>query len=646
MTKTITAALLRMRTTCNSIPTTLDGCSSNIVLVARVRHPQLPLSFYHSSMKNQRYFSTTDTTSASSSSSSNIDRLGLGSAQWRQMGKATYADVVRTALQTGITTVEAGLGPGADVALADALRQYRNQPQPNKPLPLQILWRIGYREVVELDSARLPSSSADPEDTKHDTAAESNSSTPKQASPQQQQQPLSFPKDVIVPSTLSTITTSPSNEDSDHHPLEQQIQVLHNLSPEYIQYVVSQSPLVELQQEYGPSQFQLFVMLHNPEAQLATDQQQLQDTLFHAFVTLQQLCNEGRITAFGVTSNGLCLPKTRPMHLDYRTVLTAAQLAAATAATTTTTSSSDGSFNSSLQFRVLQLPINALETTGSSVAKKIQRQKKESSTDSALSSSSALSNFQVYGMRPLTCYPDAGTGTARPFLLVDYYLPESEQWTNAMKAPPSVYQTALQQAVSHFDAQEILERPPDEWTLQDRETLDGCKLMQSLLHDLDSALDECHSLAANEDALYQQVIPLLQDTLETYDADTATVLQTYFQAYTQVVRYYVAYNTRQNLRHGETLESSIYDDATLPESKRLQEFGLEYVLQQTVEYNRSDDDGNNPPLLQPAIDKIILGCLQPSEVLDAVEIVRRLNTDRAAAATAGNGEIPFSTKVD
>ncbi len=75
-------------------------------------------------------------------------------------------------------------------------------------------------------------------------------------------------------------------------------------------------------------------------------------------------------------------------------------------------------------------------------------------------------------MRPLTCYPDWGTRIGHPFILADYKLPakfaatessssSSEaaaelQWTHQMKSVPEVYQMALQAAMAHFDAEDIL----------------------------------------------------------------------------------------------------------------------------------------------------------------------------------------------
>jgi len=52
--------------------------------------------------------------------------------------------------------------------------------------------------------------------------------------------------------------------------------------------------------------------------------------------------------------------------------------------------------------------------------------------------------------------------------------------------------------------------------------------MQSVLHDLDVGLPNLRSFAAHEDALYKQVIPVIQDTFESYDEESAKVLQSFF----------------------------------------------------------------------------------------------------------------------
>ena len=81
-------------------------------------------------------------------------------------------------------------------------------------------------------------------------------------------------------------------------------------------------------------------------------------------------------------------------------------------------------------------------------------------SSAALSASGVYPHGVVYAMRPLTCYPDAGTGDGFPFVLADYLLPatmeKSLQWSNTMSGPPAAYELALQTAMAHFDSAEIL----------------------------------------------------------------------------------------------------------------------------------------------------------------------------------------------
>jgi hypothetical protein len=139
-----------------------------------------------------------------------------------------------------------------------------------------------------------------------------------------------------------------------------------------------------------------------------------------------------------------------------------------------------------------------------------------------------------------------GVGAGFPFRLVDYALPITEdesigvfeddqasigpgkayRYTNDMSRIPTIYQMALQVAMSHFDAEELLEiKQERDLTMEERETLDGCKLMQSMIHDLDNQLANVRSFAAHEEELYGRIIPLIYDTFELMDDQTSDVLQ-------------------------------------------------------------------------------------------------------------------------
>jgi hypothetical protein len=258
-----------------------------------------------------------------------------------------------------------------------------------------------------------------------------------------------------------------------------------------------------------------------------------------------------------------------------------------------------------------------------------------------------LKGLEIYAMRPLTCYPDRGTGTGHAFRLIDYLLPTgpqqqeqqqqqqlgendeskagkeepeeadqftvdepaSKQWSNEMSGPPLLYSIALKKAMQHFDASHILEeKMKRDLTTEERETLDGCKLMQSMLHDLDIGLEKVRSLGAHEEHLYQQIIPLIHDTFEAYDEETANVLEVFFKSYSLAVRYSIARNTRQLLKTGGD-DGKGYHYNHMPQEEKLQDFALRYLMK------------------EDAISKVIVGATKPEHVLSIVTLCHRLDDE-------------------
>ena len=148
---------------------------------------------------------------------------------------------------------------------------------------------------------------------------------------------------------------------------------------------------------------------------------------------------------------------------------------------------------------------------------------------------SGLSDLDIYTSRPLTCYPDQGTGTGFPFKLIDYRIPltltptdsSSMSWTHKYSGDsPPQYPPALNLALQHFDAEHLLEAEQErKLTLDEKETLDGCRLLQSMLHDLDCSLENVRSFDAYEDELYNKVVPLIYDTFDGLDEESGSVLQ-------------------------------------------------------------------------------------------------------------------------
>ena len=224
---------------------------------------------------------------------------------------------------------------------------------------------------------------------------------------------------------------------------------------------------------------------------------------------------------------------------------------------------------------------------------------------------STYPNIDIHTSRPLTCYSDQGTGTGFPFKLLDYEIPlgmtptdsSLKEWTHKITGnTPPQYTPALNLALQHFDAEDILNKEGS-LTVEEKETLDGCRLLQSMLHDLDRSLENMRSFDAYEDELYSKVIPLIHDTFEQLDEESASVLQAFFVAHGSAVRHAVARTTRQLLRKGGEGVPP-YD---ISPNVLLQEFALKWLLEK--EY----------------VSKVIVGCAQPHHVLGAINATRQVD---------------------
>ena len=312
-------------------------------------------------------------------------------------------------------------------------------------------------------------------------------------------------------------------------------------------------------------------------------------------------------------SNGLSLPSAHPLHLPWHDVLQAAHSAATQIHGTSTTPAIPN-------LSTLQLPANLLETRGLKVANEVKQFL--ASPDNTQVDGMNLSMLNVFTTRPLTCYSDQGTGQGLPFKLVDYEIPtnfdempnssSSMQWTHQIQGnSPSFYIPILNETMGHFDATHLLEGSELEGrklTMEERETLDGCKLIQSMIHDLDATLSSgtLRSFAAYEEDLFKKVIPLIHDTFEELDENSSLVLQRFFKAHGNAVRYVIAKTTRELLKSGgEGVEKySIDDDMTL------QSYALSFLWNQ-----RCIGDFAEGPL----IDKVIVGTPKAEHVIEALQ---------------------------
>ena len=528
-------------------------------------------------------------------------RLGIGSHQWSQLvapssspgGSATttntpttttvYQDIVETALCNGVTTLEVGQ-EGGDAVLASILKQALSSqdtlPSSSTTTPsITLLKRVGYRTVVSSTS----------DDTSQSPSQSSLSEPP--------ERPLSWtkllPGDVLVEDisqpSITTTKTTDSDSGTAPAPATTTATVVHNISSPSIQAALEESPLVyhpSVNTQHDKAKLQLQLLVHNPEVQgtvngqsLTFEQRQARicDKLTESFIALQQQILQQQqeeeldhandtnspwfhLSSFGLCSHGLALPPDHDLHLSWtQAVVPALEQAHGqllqTSSLSTTTNSNDHPL-SSLAFSTVQLPLNVWEPTGLAVAQAIKQYH---------------SSIQIYAMRPLTAYPTStATKTTNsgvtplhppgaqgfPVVVSDWQLPSSDTtsrttWTHELRAPPQAYQTALQAALQHFDAEDLLQQQQqstEKLTPEQEETLQGCRLLLQLLHELDTALDTVTSWDAHEQALVHQVIPRIHHTFEAYDDETAAVLQTFFAAYSTAVRFSIARNARRHMQ--------------------------------------------------------------------------------------------------
>ena len=477
-----------------------------------------------------------------------IQKFGLGGHQWANTSLETYNDIVRTALHHKVDTLEAGQEDGP-LALAQAYRSaLKSQPELEQQ-PVTLLVRIGYRTVV--------------------------------------------PGSDVVPLLEHDVKVDELR--SEHENTTIRAPVLHNIGPDAIVNALETSvaPLLQLSQEC--SQVNLAILLHNPEVQgsqlgapMEEREAHIQSNLSQGFAVLQEMVRSETLQAYGVVSNGINLPQDHPLYLDHQTI--------------------DKAVNSNYQKRlqddaqqlefILQLPDNLLERRGMDVAQQIRL---------------SYPHWNIYGMRPLTCYPDLGTGSGKPILLADHYLQldnntKTGQWTNRMAGPPESYTRALHLALAHLDAEDLVQKklsPSQTLTPDEQDTLEAAQWVQSLLQDVDAGLESVRSVAAQNEYIMTNILPMLHETLDGCDDETATLLQEYFQSYFPTLHYASAKNVRKLLRQGEP-GSNIPKCTDLQPEVRLQEYALQYALQNNI------------------VDKVLVGCLTPDHVEDTLAIVDRV----------------------
>mmetsp|Transcript_17313 Transcript_17313/g.32837 ORF Transcript_17313/g.32837 Transcript_17313/m.32837 type:complete len:554 (-) Transcript_17313:93-1754(-) len=525
------------------------------------------------------FFSTTTTTPFSPDTAKIASHLGVGSHKWSSVDRQQYQDIIHTAIANGITTLEVGQ-EGGDVLMSEVLSTIASSTSETELPQVELLQRVGYRTLAKNKHGLLG-----------DKQVEEEQDTPQKTG----------------------------------------ITVQHNITTPALKSALYDSYLLHAPSSKWKTKRTL--LLHNPEVQVLDEslkltqrQEQMREILRDSFLYLQEACQQQKdhlehdnsattttttkhhnMIGYGVVSNGLGLPDNHPLHLSWTdAVLPALQ----------DVQSALG-MKSSVDFRVLQLPANLLETHGLDVARQVASDR--------TAWPDLLGHLQIMAMRPLTCYPDLGTGNGKPFILADYRLPatmdKTLQWTHEMTQPPAAYQMALRTAMAHFDATEILELKQQgvDLTTEQRETLDGCKLMQSLLHDVDTSLENVRSFAQHEQDVYERIIPLIHDTFEGYDEETAQVLQSFFGAYSLAVRYAIAKNTRQVLVHGDKDDKSQapkYPD--LSPHVPLQEYALKFLL------------------AAGPIDKLLVGFSEADQILQDMDIVHKFFVEKSSSSSSSS----------
>lgn len=389
--------------------------------------------------------------------------------------------------------------------------------------------------------------------------------------------PEELSSDTIV---VDTISLGGVPNDTGTETRTETAQVVHRLNGSAVETFLNESPLMDLTEE----NLDIIPMIHNPEEHQADTLSRLTD----AFCGLEEAVSAKKIPYFGIVSNGLSLPTDHPLHLNWKsTVLRAACDAAKQ------TSKQHSSLG------VVELPANVLETRGLRVARDIKSYIKGADATPFLPT-----NLEIYLMRPLTCFPDQGTGQGHGFQLIDYPLPTEPgvtEWTHDMTQPPPVYPATYKTAVSYFDATEILEaKQVRELTDEEEQTLVGAKILLDMIQGLDVDLEGLRSFAQHEQELMGTVMPIIDGKFEEIDEESLEVLQNFFAALGLTARYHIARNTRSLLvKGGEGV-----DPYNIPVGMKMQDFAIRELLKEKV------------------VSKIVVGATKPDHVRDTVEIFK------------------------
>jgi len=507
-----------------------------------------------------------------------------------------------------------------------------------------ITCRLGYRAAVVL-------SKEDANDAKDDTAINDS-----------QEREGKFHGDTRV----NVLFAGKAADDEDGTSSQPAVALVHNLSQEYVLHSLRTSPLFEkykLNSNNDNKKVSLISLAHNPETQIAAylmnnhqkEQSKTQllqnariymkDALKSAFVGYEIAVSEGLIDGYGVDSNGLSLQPNHDMHLSWRDILECS----IDAYLEVHGSGANREGRSSL--KTIRLPCNLLETRGRDVADEICSFFGTCGSDNGegnLFSEEGLPTFtedqsdhhvqqrqklrkmrnilpssvDVYVTRPLTAYPHGGTGW-------DQSSPGLSENSGGISAPPAFLNgnRGSSSSSSSTDSDE------------ERETLDGCKLLRDMIHDLDASLDTMKSFAAYEEYLVNVAVPLIYGSFEELDEESAGMLQLFFRVHGMAVRMVVARWTREMLMGGWTNVESVDGEkvSTSRELNKDQEKKMAKVRQMLgfgelkSGYNIPDDTTLQEFALKNLLDEsavrgIVIGCSRPEHVLEAVRAADSFNS--------------------
>ncbi|GMH50540.1 hypothetical protein TrLO_g14008 [Triparma laevis f. longispina] len=302
-------------------------------------------------------------------------------------------------------------------------------------------------------------------------------------------------------------------------------------SPEFISHEINTSPIVKSGREVIP-------VIHNlEEGKRDRDLKEFEEVVKICVGSFDEITKKTKNTpSYGLSSNGLGLSISHPLHLSLETFLN----------------------HSTSSFTHLFFPYNPIETTSIS---QIPKDK----------------SFKTIAFRPLTGYPDGGVGEGVGLRFLDYDIRGG--MTMDMKGVGEEYNSALKLALGHFDAEYLtIESGERTLTPEERETLDGCKLLRSLILSEDRSLDSIRSFQSYEKNLTQNIIPLIHENFEELDEESTEVLAGFFMEHANAVRWYSARETRRLMRVGG--DDGMQREHYVEENESLQSYAVRFCLEE------------------------------------------------------------------